>query len=163
MPKSVDDGRAVAQQHVLRLDVAVHDAEVVRARERLRDVAKDARRLAPRERALGESLPERCAAHVRHRVEGQLAGRRAGGEHGNDVRILERRRELDLAREPFGRERGRELGSEHLHDDIAAERFVACDEDPAHPAAAKLSDDRVVGAECGLQLTGETITHGAGR
>ena len=51
MPKSVTTALPPREQHVVRLDVAVHDAALMRVRQRARDVAQDAHRLADRERA----------------------------------------------------------------------------------------------------------------
>ena len=41
-----DNGRSVSEQHVVRLDVAMDKASLVRERQRLCDIAKDLRRLA---------------------------------------------------------------------------------------------------------------------
>ena len=58
MPKSVTVADAAGEQHVVRLDVAVHDAALVRVGERLRDVAQDADRL-------GRSAARRRASRAR--------------------------------------------------------------------------------------------------
>ncbi len=47
-----DDRGAAGQQHVVRLDVAMDDAALVRVRERARDVAQDAQHVGDRERRL---------------------------------------------------------------------------------------------------------------
>ena len=44
-PEVGDDRRAAREQHVVGLDVAMHDAALVRVRQRLRHVAQDADRL----------------------------------------------------------------------------------------------------------------------
>jgi hypothetical protein len=59
------------------------------------------------------------------------------------VRFLQSRRELDLARETLGTHGGRQRGRQHFDDDIAAQRFIACDEDVRHTRAAKLALDCV--------------------
>ena len=51
MPKSVTVADAAGEQHVVRLDVAMDDAALVRVGERLRDVAQNADRLGDRQRA----------------------------------------------------------------------------------------------------------------
>jgi hypothetical protein len=52
IPKVGDHGRAPGEQHVLRLDVPVHEVLPVRVVERHRDVPQDRRRLRERHRAL---------------------------------------------------------------------------------------------------------------
>lgn len=68
---------------------------------------------------------QRLAAHMRHGVVRRPVSRRPGGEHGDDVRLLHRRGELDRARESLGRESLPELRREDLHDLLSPERFVA--------------------------------------
>ena len=64
-----DDRRAAGEQHVVRLDVAMDDAALVRVRQRLRDVAQDADRLGDRQRARArEPRAQRLALDERHRV-----------------------------------------------------------------------------------------------
>jgi Tol biopolymer transport system component/tRNA A-37 threonylcarbamoyl transferase component Bud32 len=109
--------------------------------------------------------PQRFAAHVRHRIEGESFRRGARGEHGDDVRLLQRGRKLDRAREPLGRHSLRELRRKHLDHDVTRERRVARHEHAAHPAAAELAVERVGGAEAGLELLAEGLVglvgHGA--
>ena len=98
-----DDRRAAREQHVVRLDVAVHDAALVRVRQRLRDVVQDADDFGDRERSAREPRAQRFAFDERHRVEGQPV-RVARGEHRNDVRLLQRGDGADLALEALGAE-----------------------------------------------------------
>ena len=89
MPKSVTTADAAGEQHVVGLDVAVHDAALVRVGERLRDVAQDARSTS----AIGsgpraEPRAQRLALDERHRVVRQAVDL-AGREHRHDVRMLE--------------------------------------------------------------------------
>ena len=95
-----DDGGAARQQHVVRLDVAVHDAVLVRVRERARDVAQDADDLRNRQRAVARRAA-RAATRPRRTASCRTARRSTcpGGEHGNDVRLLQARGEVDLALE----------------------------------------------------------------
>ena len=97
-----DHRRATRQQHVLRLDVAMHNAALVRIGQRLRDVAQNADRLGHRHGARHESRAQRVAAHEGHGVVGQPFTRGARRQHRHDVRVLKRRPELDLARETLG-------------------------------------------------------------
>ena len=67
MPKSVTTARAAGEQHVVRLDVAVHDAVLVRVGERARHVAQDADRFGDRQRpaapaARAATRPRRTAS-----------------------------------------------------------------------------------------------------
>ena len=117
----VGDGRrAAGEQDVVGLDVAVDDA-VARARTRAPS-RRRARMLTtsvigsgPR----GEARAQRLALHERHHVVRQPVDF-AGREHRHDVRMLQPRRELDLALEPLGVHARGELGQEHLDDDGAA-------------------------------------------
>ena len=87
------------EQHVVGLDVAVHDAMLVRVLQRFRHFAEESRRLGQRQlaRAL-EPRAERFALDERHRVPEQLA-RESGVEEGNDVGMLQPRHHLHLAAE----------------------------------------------------------------
>jgi hypothetical protein len=78
--KVCDDGRAAADEDVLRLDVAVDDALRVRIVEREADVTGDLQGLVERELALLiEPIAERGALQHRHHVVQDLrAVRRAG-------------------------------------------------------------------------------------
>jgi hypothetical protein len=130
----------------------VHDAGAVRVGERARDVARDAHRVRHRQPALArEPRAEALTLDERHRVEEHAAVELTRGEERDDVRVLEPRREADLALEPLGGERLGEVGVEHLHHHLAPERRLVGDEDAAHPAAAELALDGVGGAERPLQ------------
>jgi len=76
--------------------------------------------------------------------------RGSGVENGDDVRVLERGGDLDLALEPLGVDAGGHVGREHLHHDPAAKGHVLRDEDAAHPRTAQLVDDAIRAAERGL-------------
>jgi hypothetical protein len=107
----VGDHRAPArQQDVVRLDVAVHDAALVRVGERARHLAQEAHGLAEREFPLAhQSCAERLAAHEGHR-EIRQSFRVTGGEERHDVRMLEPCRQRDLAFEAFHAHLPRHLG-----------------------------------------------------
>ena len=104
-----------------------------------------------------DALAERLPAHEGHRKERQPAHRLTGGEHGYDVRFLERRGELDFPGESRGRESVGELRWQHFDDDIAAEGFVAGDEHAGHPARAQLGLHRVAAAERLLELVEQRV------
>ena len=64
------------------------------------------------------------AVYKRHGVIRHTTGV-ARAQHRNDVRLLERRGELDLALEALGADPLRELGRQDLHNDLSSEaRFV---------------------------------------
>ena len=127
--------------------------------ERARDVAEDAQDVGDRERRLlGQPRAQRLALDERHRVVRQ-AVRVARREHGNDVRLLERRRRADLALEPLGADAGGELGRQDLDDDLASEPRLVGDEDARHPAAAELALERVGSTQRRLEL-GLKVRHG---
>jgi hypothetical protein len=111
---------------------------------------------AGRLRGAGERAPavqpraQRLAGHVRHHEVRQLV-RHPGGEHGDDVRVLERRGEEDLAPEALAVDPRGELRGEHLHDDASAERRVLGDEHARHPPAPELAAEAVGAAEVHLK------------
>ena len=93
----VGDGcRAARQQDVLRLDIAVHDSVRVRAGKGASDVDQNLAGFQGRDRTALQARSQRFAVDKRHRVERQ-AGRLPGGEHRNDVGVLEIRCERQLA------------------------------------------------------------------
>jgi hypothetical protein len=64
-----------------------------------------------------------------------------------DVRVLEARRDLDLAEEPFGPDRRRHLGAQDLDRDLTAMLEVLGAVDGGHAAAAELAVDAVAPGE----------------
>ncbi len=154
MPKSTTIGAAVVQQNVLGLDVAMDDAVPMRVVERVGHLARDAHRLVDAELRLAvELLAKRLALDVGHDVERQSVGR-AGVEQRQDVRMLERRRRLDLDGEPLGAEHGGELRLEHLDRDLAIVLEVRGEVDGGHAAGAQLPLDSVAVGERGTQSIG---------
>jgi hypothetical protein len=135
----------------LGLDVAVHDATLVCVLQRARHVAEYPKYVFDGHGASGDHRAKRVAVDVRHTVVRQSI-RLTGREHGDDVGLLQRRGELDLALEPLSADPGRELGAEHFdHDPAAQTRFVS-NEHARHPATAELSLDGVRPTQVGLQL-----------
>ena len=132
-------GRAAREQHILRLDVAVHDAARVRIGERLGHIAQNAERFDGGQCAVGDAGAQRLAGHERHGEPRQSIGGHAGGQHRHDMRLLQRRGELDLAREALGAQPCGQLRREHLHHHLASQRLVAREEHTGHAAAAKLA------------------------
>ena len=139
------DVLVVVEQHVRRLHVPVHEPLRVRGVERLRDLRDDRQRPRRVERSL---MPEE-RAQIRaldppHR-QVQPTFRLPGVMDGDDVRVLERHRELGLAGEaravaPIPRERRRH----HLERDPAAQPHVVGQVDDAHSALADRLLDPVI-------------------
>ena len=157
----IGDRRAVAgKKNVVGLDVAVDNALVVRELERAGDVAEDVHDVADAHRACThEAHAKRLALDKGHRVEGQ-AIHLAGAEDGDDVRMLQPRRELDLAAEAFDVDASGEIGREHLHDDASSQRAFLGDEHTTHPAAGELPLDGVGVGEDSLEVVAELGRHG---
>jgi len=151
-PEIRNDRGSPAEQHVVRLDVAVHDATLVRVLERLGDVTSDADDFRDGEAlARNEVRAEGLALDERHGVERQPAGL-TDREHRDDVRLLERGRHLDLALEPVRGNTDGELWRQDLHDHLAAQpRLLGC-KHPRHSAASELALEGVGRAKCRLQL-----------
>jgi hypothetical protein len=142
-------------EHVVRLDVAMHDAARVRVRERIHHIAQHAHRIAHRHLALARELrAQRLALDERHRIVEEIAGL-AGREHRHDVRMLERCRELDLAAKALDVHTRSRLGREHFHHHASSERRLPGKEDVRHPTAAELPFDAVGITEGTLQPVDE--------
>ena len=155
-----DDRRAAGDEDVVRLDVAVHDAVLVRVGERLGDVAENADRRANRQRSRLKHLAQRRALDEGHGIVGK-AVRLARREHGDDVRMLEPRGELDLALESRDGEPAASSGGSTLTTTLRPSARLLGDEDARHAAAAELTLDGVGGAEAGLELiASETASRG---
>jgi hypothetical protein len=87
---------------------------------------------------------------VRHDVVQNPVGV-AGVVDREDVRVVERRGDGDLAQEPLGPEDRGQFGPQHLHRDLAAVLQVIGEIDRGHAAAAQLALDGVAGAQSGGQ------------
>ena len=98
-----------------------------------------------------EPLPERAALHVGHDVEEEPAGL-AGVVDRKDVRVGETGGELDLAEEPLGADRGREVGPEDLEGDLAVVAEVLGQEHDGHAALAELALEVVAAGEAAVEL-----------
>ena len=155
IPKSETTAAPPQSEDVVGLDVAVDHAALVREGERLGDVAEQADRLADRQGAvLAQVRAQRPALLVRHRIVGHPADL-PGGEQRDDVRVLELRREHDLAPEAVDVHAAGELLRQHLHDDAPAQRLLLREEDAAHAAAAELRLDGVELAKRRFELVAQ--------
>jgi len=84
----------------------------------------------------------------------------AGGEEWDDVGMLQRGGELNLAAEPLGVHPGRHLRGQHFHHHLPPELTLLGEEDTTHPAAAELVFDAVGVAE-GILQTSPKVAHRA--
>ena len=130
-------GAARVEEDVRRLDVAMHDAAVVRGLEPADHVERHPPRPAPRasRSPAAEPLRERAAGQVLHDEEAAL---------DRDVvdlderRVAQRAREPRLAHEPLVRRAAaRAGGEEHLDRDLAAGDLVGREEHAARRAGAE--------------------------
>jgi hypothetical protein len=113
-------------EHVVGLEIAVHDAALVRVRQALRDVARehDGARLAQAPLAR-EHVGEALAVHVLHGDVEQALGRLAEVEHAHDVAVREQAGRLGLALEAGAAARvEREIAVEDLHREEARDAHV---------------------------------------
>ena len=104
---------------------------------------RDPERLDEGELAVAaETVAEALPFHIGHR-EPEVAPDLSRVEHGQNVRMLQPGRELDLALESLRAERGRDRGQEHLERDGALVPEVAGEVHRGHAAAAELALDEV--------------------
>ena len=137
------DPAVVQQEQVLGLDVAVHDALLVRRRETLRHARRVLGGLAHAERPVAQPRAQRLALEqLRHDVE--LVAVLARVEDRDDVGVRERRDRLG-----FGLEARQRVGvvdevlRQHLDRDVALEPRIARAVHLAHPAGAERRQDLV--------------------
>ena len=146
------------EQHVLGLDVTVHDLVTMGICQRVEHVAQDADGVGDGQRTPpGEPRAQGLALDQRHGVVQQPAAF-AGREDRHHVGVLQRRREPDLLPEPVDAHRRAQLRGEHLHDDLATEPALVGDEHAAHPAAAELTFHSVAVTESTLKA-GQKVGH----
>src|SRR6478672_10229676 len=146
-PEVCDQGLAILEENVLRLDVAVDDAVAVRVVERARYFTGDAERVLDRQLPLAiESRTKGFAFDVRHDVE-QLAVSGAGIVNGKDVRMREMRDELDLPLEALGAHREADVVAHDFHRDPAIVLEIARQVHGSHRAVAELALDLVTGSD----------------
>ena len=149
MPKSATSARAVVQQDVLGLDVAVDHAVAVGVVERVGDFGRDPDRIVDRELLLaGQPIAQRFALDERHHVvSGAVHFARV--DQAEDVRMLQGRDRLDLAQEPLGTDDRGELGLQDLDGDLAVVLEILREIDGGHAARAELALDAIaVGQSC---------------
>ena len=136
---------AVVRQHdVGGLDVAVHDAALMRMLDAVERAPKDAQRPLDRHRAAAaDELVERDSRHVLHDHELLVAFVQERMD-ARDVGMAELGVELRLLGEAFEEERvGSELVAQHLDRDLALEHHVFGLEDLPDAARAQSLGDQV--------------------
>ena len=133
----------------------MNDAARVRVLESARNVTQDGDDPGNGKLTLpSDPRPERLALDIRHREERKPLGL-AGGEHADDMRMLELRGERDLPLESLDADAGDELTGQNLDHDLAAERVFGGHEHARHSTSAQLPLDGVRRAERGLKLVSE--------
>jgi hypothetical protein len=122
-------------QHVGRLDVAVHQPLSVRGRQRCAHLHPKLGSPPGRQPALvGQQLGQALAGHILHH-QIVLSGIRAAVEHGHDVGMAEAGRAAGLTPEPLHEHRVLGIGrAEHLDRHLPLQHPVAGQVHPGHPA-----------------------------
>ena len=142
------DAAVVADEHVVRLDVAVDDAVLVGVAQAGEHLHRDRDRALGRERALLlDDLLERAPLEVLHRDVRAAVGLAAVVD-GDDVRVVEARGGLRLAPEALDELAvlGVALGHD-LERDLAAEARVLGQVDRRHAADAQAPEHAVAAVE----------------
>src|SRR5687768_11253897 len=67
------------------------------------------------------------------------------------MRVLESRRQLDLALEPLGAQPGRKVRRQHLDHDLSIDCHLVSEKDARHSAATELAFDAIPVAKDGRQ------------
>jgi hypothetical protein len=162
-----DPGVAVPVDHdVLRLEVAVDDADPVGFLEAFADLAGDAHGLAHGQGA--DAVNEALEVFPGHVLHGDEVGLALAAEvvHPADVPVRDRSGQPQLAAEAFDRPFvGRDLGVEQLEGQLFADLGVVDLVDAAHAALAQVLDDLVAAGEglAGGKLARERGRHDRGR
>jgi len=150
------DAAVLGDENVLGLDVAVHDAVLVRVLQPPGGFAPEAEGLGKRRgRRAVEPLTQVLALDVRH-GEPEMACGLAGVEDGEDVRMLQPGGGVDLVEEPLGTHLDADLGAEHLERHRPPVADVLGQVDHGHPAAPELPLD-------GVAIAKRVAQGGAGR
>ncbi len=115
----------------------MNHAALVRVVERVRHLARDLQSVLERQLLVAlQPVAQRLALHVGHDVVQDACGF-AGVVDGDDVGVIERGGDLDLAQEPLGAECRGELGSHDFDGYLAAVLQVLGEMDDGHPPRAE--------------------------
>jgi hypothetical protein len=137
------DSPITADQYVVWLEVAVHEAGGVSGREAIACLEEN-QHLAPPVLLLRTPLPQGGAGHVLHGDENALFAL-ADVEHRHDVRMREHRQGLRFAKQARSLRAARRVPM-HVHQldgDLAPEVLVERGVDHAHAPAAQLLEQQV--------------------
>ena len=149
------------KEDVLRLQVAMDDAVLMRIVERARNRDGDAYRLVNGELTLAvEPVPQRLALDVRHHIVQESVGS-PRIEQREEIGMLEVRRNADLAQEPLGAEHRAEVGAQKLERDVPVVSEVASEIHRRHATATELALDLVATGERGLKVVDRGVAHRA--
>ena len=131
------------QEHVLRLDVPVHDPPRVGVGECVADLAGNPEGVVNPELVLARyAITQRLSLDERHDVVEVPAGR-AGVVEREDMWMLQLRGGANLAQESIGADRGSDVGAQHLDRHESTVLEVAREVDGCHPATTKLPVDLI--------------------
>jgi hypothetical protein len=138
-------GRAVGvDEHVRRLEVAVHHEVAVGVRHRLAHALHEPQALGDAQAPRLAVAVDRLAAHVLHGEPRRAVVGDAGVEQAGDVRVLEAREHAPLAQEPLDAPgRGEPAAGDHLERHGEPHVGALGEVDGAHAAAADERPDRV--------------------
>jgi transcriptional regulator with AAA-type ATPase domain len=137
----VGDARAAvaADQHVVRLEVAVDQASVVRGGQAAAGLDEAVADLAPAARRGGEPRTQRAAIDQLHRQVDPAVGH-AGLVHRDDVGMRQPRHRLRLA-DQLGIAGRRSTRAQHLERELAIEHRIVGGDHPAGAALAERAQD----------------------
>ena len=139
------------EEDVVRLEVAVQHAVLVRVVDGARDLREQAGGGFRRQPALTHPRRERAALDEPHGKE-MPAVVMPDLEDGDDVRMLEPRRRLGLGAETLDHPgRGQFAGGDDLERDLPPQLRLPRAEYDAHPAARDLLDQLVAGEHAALE------------
>jgi len=163
--EQLDLGRAggsPAQEHVFRLEVAVHDLARVRGDQTGDDLLDDRKRFARRHVAPAlERLRERLAGQKLHDVVGAARRQLAAVAEVHDVGMLERRRESRFLEQATHQGvRLPRIAAQHLDRDVFVQADVATAVHDPHRARPDLLVDSVAAVD---HLADEVVVRHVGR
>ena len=146
-PEVGDKCVPAVQQDILRLDVAVDHAVIVRVLQGAGHFGGDADRVRDRQLPLaGQPVAQRFAVHKGHHVE-HGAVHLAGIVQREDVRMLQIGRRADLGEESGAADHRRELRFQHFDRDLAVVLQVVGEIHRGHSAGAEFALDAVAVSE----------------
>src|SRR5436190_3422256 len=156
-----DERLTFLEEDVLRFEIAMDDAMAVRVVQGAGDRRRYAERFSYRQLLLAvEALAKRFPLDVRHDIEERPVRRLTGVEQGQQIRVLQVRRDSDLGEEALDAHHRRELGVENLERHQAIVLEIAREVDGGHAARADLAFDGVTIGEPAKELFSQ-LWHGA--